>query len=272
MIDRDVALEALGTLCNASVASIQKTPAQTFRAAGAPQQLFIKSFIHTVSDADETSEASKTNFLRVRSCLQSGDFAGSFGQVNQEEPDTKNPARFIDENEFFDPKFDYDFTGLKDTETFYRGGEVYERPCGWTRFALRVLDDYEDNRWLGTQYRSTQSCPGEWPVSYHGTSKGGAEGIIEGYYKPGPGDVYGRGIYSTPYIAEALWYAKVFTSKKTGKKYKVILQNRINPEYREKHNSEKYWLVRIPKGTSKEEEQRMVERAIRPYGLLLKEV
>ena len=44
----------------------------------------------------------------------------------------------IDEEEFFDPKFDFDFTDLKDTEKYYRGGEVYERPCGWKRYALKV--------------------------------------------------------------------------------------------------------------------------------------
>lgn len=54
--------------------------------------------------------------------------------------------------------------------------------------------------------------------------------------------------------------------------YQVILQNRINPKYREKHNDDKYWLVRIPSGTSKEEEDELVDRAIRPYGLLLKEL
>lgn len=44
----------------------------------------------------------------------------------------------IDEDEFFDAEYDYDFTRLEDTETYYRGGEVYKRPCGWIRFALKV--------------------------------------------------------------------------------------------------------------------------------------
>lgn len=47
----------------------------------------------------------------------------------------------------------------------------------------QVLDNYDGNAWLGTRYRSTQSVPGEWPVSYHGTSKKGADGIIAGHYK-----------------------------------------------------------------------------------------
>ncbi|KAI3370586.1 hypothetical protein L3Q82_007155 [Scortum barcoo] len=51
----------------------------------------------------------------------------------------KTYGHIIDEEEFFDPDYDYDFTDLKDTETFYRGGEVYERPCGWKHYALKVL-------------------------------------------------------------------------------------------------------------------------------------
>lgn len=270
MIDRDVLFEALCTVCNADV-TVQS--GARCRSAGATQQqqLFSKNFILAVLDADETSQVSRSNFCRLKCALQG--HAHSAGYTYQEEPGTRNPPCFVNEAEFFDTRFDYDFTNLTDVETYHRGGEVYERPCGWQRFALRVLGDYEDNTWLGTRYRSTESVPGEWPVSYHGTSKKGAEGIIEGYYKPGPGDAYGRGIYSTPYLSEAIPYSKTFTCKKNGKTYSVILQNRVNPTYREKHrHDKKYWLVRVPKGTSKEEEQKMVQRAIRPYGLLLKEV
>lgn len=59
---------------------------------------------------------------------------------------------------------------------------------------------------------------------------------------------------------------------KNGKKYRVILQNRINPQYRQKYNNDKYWLIPIPHGTCDEDEEKMVERAIRPYGMLLQEV
>ncbi|XP_071783436.1 uncharacterized protein LOC139933269 [Centroberyx gerrardi] len=197
-----------------------------------------------------------------------------FLEVQKDVKENKETGEiYIDEDEFLDPGFNYDFSHLKDTETYYRGGEVYERPCGWTRFAIKVLDKYPDgNAWLGNLWRSTESVDGEWPVSYHATSHSGADSITEGHYKPGSGQVYGRGIYSTPFISEAIDYTKTFTAKKTGKEYQVIMQNRINPEYREKHNDDKYWLVPIPDGTSNEEEKKMVERAIRPYGLLLKEV
>ncbi|KAI3370975.1 hypothetical protein L3Q82_023629, partial [Scortum barcoo] len=255
--------------------------------------------------------------VSLQSTLQVSDLAG--GAV------TASTRAFIisSADEFFDPRFDYDFTRLNDTRTYSRGGEKYERPYGWYRFGLKVLHKYEDNTWLGpdnrstasapgewpvsyhgtskqgaegiirgsykvllldlpapalqpqekllidltnnpdlirtgktcttTQVlhkyednawlgpdnRSTASAPGEWPVSYHGTSKQGAEGIIRGFYKPGPRDRFGRGIYSTPYMAELKPYIKTFTSKRTGKSYEVVLQNRINPKYREKHNSDK---------------------------------
>ncbi|XP_041853333.1 uncharacterized protein LOC121647729 [Melanotaenia boesemani] len=274
MVDRNIALEALCTLCNANVTSVQKqsVQAQSFRGTPPQQSLKIKNFISTVLDADETSQVSRSNFECIKTVLQSGGHATSHSRVNPQEQHDTTKNHVINEDEFFDNQYDYDFANLKDTETYTRGGEVYERPSGWYGFGLKVLDKYESNAWLGTRFRSTQSVPGEWPVSYHGTTKRGAEGIIEGFYKSGPGQVYGKGIYSTPYISEAELYAKTFTSNKNGKQYKVILQNRINPKYRQKYNNQKYWLVPIPDNSSAQDERVMVEQAIRPYGLLLKEV
>lgn len=88
--------------------------------------------------------------------------------------------------------------------------------------------------------------------------------------QPGTGQNYGRGIYSTPYISEAVPYIKTFTYKM--KDYEVLMQNRINPKYREKHNNGKYWLVPLSKQLSKHEEQEIVEKAIRPYSLLVRPV
>ncbi|XP_045894478.1 uncharacterized protein LOC123962415 [Micropterus dolomieu] len=279
MIHCDVALEALTALCNANVTCPQnqsKSVHQRDISGGcraAQEPLHINNFIHTILKGDETCQVSRCNFFHLQSFLQCGVKVARFApEIHVDTKGVFKGSYYINKDEFFDPRFDYDFTNLKDTECYCRGGEVYERPCGWQRFALKVLDKYDGNTWLGTQYRSTQSVPGEWPVSYHGTSKAGVDGIIEGFYKPGPGQAYGRGIYSTPFIAEAISYAKTFTSQKTGKKYLVILQNRINPAYRYKYNNDKYWLVPIPAGISVTEEHKMVERAIRPYGLLLKEV
>ena len=65
---------------------------------------------------------------------------------------------------------------------------------------------------------------------------------------------------------------KTFKSNKTGKNYKVIMQNRINPQKRVITKKENYWLIPVPEGTSAEEEKRIVEESIRPYGILIKEV
>lgn len=188
---------------------------------------------------------------------------------------TRHHDLFIMDDEFFDSRFDYDYTHApRDTQIFRRGNEIYKRPCGWMRFALKVLDKYNNgNAWLGSPGYRTQSDPYEWPVSYHGTSLTAAEGIISYHYIPGSGQVYGRGVYSTPDVdvAESHGYAKTFHSK-NGKTYKVCLQNRINPRARQITNNPQYWLVPVPDGTPVWLERHIVMESIRPYNLLLKEV
>ncbi|XP_074469215.1 uncharacterized protein LOC141754202 [Sebastes fasciatus] len=180
---------------------------------------------------------------------------------------------FIDEKTFFDPQYDFDFTNLSDSAACMRGNELYERPKGWYRMALKVKGTYPDgDTWLGTNGWRSDSVPGEWPVSYHGTSLAGAKGIIRSHYKAGSGAVYGRGIYSTPVVRESEIYAKTFASETTGKSYKVILQNRINPEEREICPRSDYWLIRVAEGASTEEEKQIVRSSIRPYGILIKEL
>ena len=174
--------------------------------------------------------------------------------------DNKLPI-VLDDN-FLHPKYDYDFTRQHDDRTVYmRGGEVYHRPYGWYRHALKVLNKYEDNTWLGERGIRTASTAGEWPVSYHGTTKEGAEGIAsEGYdINRGRRQKYGKGIYSTPDLRTAERYAKKFT--KNGKWYKIVLQNRVNPDnlQKPKEKSGRYWLVSN-------------DSDIRPYGVLIKEI
>lgn len=101
-------------------------------------------------------------------------------------------------------------------------------------------------------------------VSYHGTEKDRVGSIAENGYLLSKGKrfVYGFGIYSTPEIRVAESYAKGFTH--AGDRYKVLVQNRINPEAVKiipdtKTGFGEYWV------TEKEED-------IHPYGLLLKKV
>jgi hypothetical protein len=65
-----------------------------------------------------------------------------------------------------DTKYNYDFTKINDNkEPFMRGKFNYKRPYGWKRFALKVLDKYEDNTWLGVEGRKSgqHSTQNEWP-------------------------------------------------------------------------------------------------------------
>ncbi|XP_029299396.1 uncharacterized protein LOC115015908 [Cottoperca gobio] len=181
--------------------------------------------------------------------------------------------------DFFHPQYDYDFRNIKDgNKTFLRGDEQYIRPCGWNRVALRVTQKYDDGDiWLGTGKDA-------WPVSYHGQNMDGSLGIIltrGGSLEDEPkfldaaaahvitGETRGRGVYSTPDIKMAEKYCKRFKSKVDGKTYKVVLQNRINPEKRVKCQREDIWLVYVPKGCSDVQTRAIVQESIRPYGLLL---
>ena len=158
-----------------------------------------------------------------------------------------------------DPSCDHDFTNEReDGEVYIRGGEVYHRPYGWYRYALKVLNKYEDNTWLGGGGIRTASTAGEWPVSYHGTTKIGAEGIATQGYDVNFGTrfKFGRGIYSTPDLSIADVHAVPFTNN--GKRYKIVFQNRVNPAKLRKVGEDRYWLTD--------------DSDIRPYGILVKEI
>lgn len=192
------------------------------------------------------------------------------------------PTVKINTQDFFHPEYDYDFTNIKDGDkTFMRGNEKYIRPCGWKRAALRVLQKYEDgNGWLGTGKDA-------WPVSYHGHNMDGSLGIIlthDGEPNDKPSfldasaaslrnpDTRGRGVYSTPDIKMAEKYCKTFKSSVDGKRYKVVLQNRIHPQKRKNCQREDIWLVYIPEGCTDAQKRAIVQDSLRPYGLLLKQV
>eukprot|EP00761_Pharyngomonas_kirbyi_P013426 gb/GECH01013455.1/.p1 GENE.gb/GECH01013455.1/~~gb/GECH01013455.1/.p1 ORF type:complete len:334 (+),score=51.79 gb/GECH01013455.1/:1-1002(+) len=173
--------------------------------------------------------------------------------------------KFLLDPNNLDPNFDYDFTYVKDEDIhFKRGGESYQRPLGWKRFAIRVKGKYGSDEWLGKKGYRTSSSGGEWPVSYHGTKSPNASNIVKQGYRLSKSHrfLYGRGIYSTPDPDVAALYAQRFDWK--GQEFQMIFQNRVNPEKLEKIPSSKtnvgeYWI-------STEEE------AIRPYGVCIRRV
>ncbi|CAG8539780.1 2252_t:CDS:1 [Acaulospora morrowiae] len=174
--------------------------------------------------------------------------------------DIKNVTQYVIDPQSLDPKYNYDFTDVKDSGLkFMRGKFEYRRPIGWKRYAIKVRGKYENDAWLGKDTFRTESCKNEWPVSYHGTAYHNANSIVnDGYLlSKGKNFAYGRGIYSTPDIKVAEKYATEFTFK--GETYKLILQNRVNPKslIPVKTYVGEYWIS--PKGED-----------LRAYGICIK--
>ncbi|XP_020908193.1 uncharacterized protein LOC110246216 [Exaiptasia diaphana] len=175
--------------------------------------------------------------------------------------------------DLLDPPYDYDLTDVEDNGKDYRrGGREYKRPYGWKRFALKVLGKYEDDTWFGTDGIRTQENQGEWPVSYHGTNMQSARAIMASGYMAGPGQKYGKAVYSSPSLDMVEQrYAKIF--EHDGSTYKIALQNRVNPSpghfqvisAEETGTGAEYWL-------SPKHDTGNNIHDIRAYGLLFKKV
>ena len=59
-------------------------------------------------------------------------------------------------------RYNEDFRGIRDTgQKLYRGGEPYELPVGWKRYAVKVKGKYDggDNTWLRQRGDPGVSCP-----------------------------------------------------------------------------------------------------------------
>ncbi|CAB4495317.1 unnamed protein product [Rhizophagus irregularis] len=171
---------------------------------------------------------------------------------------------FID-SDFLDPMYDCDFTNIVDDKKFMRGSYEYHRPCGWKRIAVKVLNKYGDNAWLGKAAKKGswryESDPNEWPVSYHGTDKFNARSIAETGFDITRGKrfKFGYGIYSTPDINVAALFANKFIHN--NEVYCLVFQNRVNPQTLNKINTSigEYWIS--PKSDD-----------IRPYGICIKKL
>ena len=163
---------------------------------------------------------------------------------------------------FLDPQYDYDFSNINDNgKKFMRGGLEYKRPCGWKRYALKVEGKYEDDIWLGHKGKSINDS--EWAVSYHGTKIENTESIVQYGLKVGQRNKFGVGIYCTPNISTAEQYSPTFTNRFSGKKYKIVFQNRVKPSAIHKASEvggpDDYWYVSDGK-------------YIRPYSICVKEI
>lgn len=285
MLDTDLVLEALSALSGCDV-----------QLGSGPSQLNPQDFVNIVA-LRQFYKQEGLNQLEYPSL-------GSLSLVEQDDPDQdlySAPAALtapptgpvnrttvrINPQDFLDRKFDYDFTNIKDGDkTFLRGNERYVRPCGWNRVALKVSQKYDDGSdvWLGTGKDA-------WPVSYQGHSMDGSLGLIltrgekeiqgntedDSFLEVAAtsllaNETRGRGIYSTPEVTEAEKHCKTFKSKKDGKNYKVLLQNRINPKNRKHCQRDNVWLVYVPEDSNNVQTRALVQESVRPYGLLLKQV
>ena len=171
------------------------------------------------------------------------------------------PTYYIDDC-LLDPTFDYNFSSGRDDGTpFYRGGKRYYRPYGWKRYALKVLGRYEDDTWLGRAGYRTNSSPGEWAVSYHGTAVASSGSIgQEGYdLSKGKRFAYGRGVYTAPAIEVAAKYAQRFDHE--GSKYQLVFQNRVSVDNLKVVDSPfgEYWV-------------QSQQTLLRPYGICIRRV
>jgi hypothetical protein len=182
---------------------------------------------------------------------------------------------------FLDRELHYDFTNISDNgRTFFRGGSIYTRPCGWKRYALNVKNKFTNAFWLkgeGNKYPDDiwldgktpradkySSAEGEWAVSYHGTSSRNGLSIGQEGYKLSKGERFkhGKGIYSTPDIEVASLYAKNVSYD--GNTYLFVVQNRVNPET----------VIKVDKAETGVGEYWIspTDDDIRPYGFCIKKI
>lgn len=168
---------------------------------------------------------------------------------------------------FLDPGYDYNYSASDGNTVFSRGNRTFIRPCGWIKKALLVLNKYENNVWLGTSGRRSQSLSvgGEWPVSYHGTKKTAVEAICKqngSLRLKGKYFVQGKGIFTTPSPILAEEQTDAFEFE--GCKYKMIFMDRVNMDY-----TAEYQVPGRPGHTYLITSN---ENSVRPYCILFKKV
>ena len=141
---------------------------------------------------------------------------------------------------------------------------MYRRPYGWKRLAIKVVGKYENDDCLGPDGIRTEQATGEWPVSYHGTDIMRANQIAKVGFKTGPRALFGKGIYTSSSLemVEKL-YALEF--KHEGKSYKIVLQNRVNP-------NDPQVIPALQTGVGADYWLSQIGDDVRAYGVLIREV
>mmetsp|Transcript_87220 Transcript_87220/g.260189 ORF Transcript_87220/g.260189 Transcript_87220/m.260189 type:complete len:397 (+) Transcript_87220:69-1259(+) len=168
-----------------------------------------------------------------------------------------------DPEDMFDFRYNQDFRKVSDDgRKLFRGGQPYELPIGWKRFAVNVKGQYDsgDNGWL-------KEDDSGWAVAYHGTAKDSLPGILCTGFRVGSRQKFeketGAGVYCTPWINVAQHYSKPQVHR--GHTVQMVLQLRVKPsairliaDKKATAFEKKYWVVNNPQD-------------IRAYGVLIRE-
>lgn len=129
----------------------------------------------------------------------------------------------------FDFRFNQDFrdatadVGRKPPK---RGGQPYDLPVGWKRFAVNIQGLYNDPK--GTWLKEDSSG---WAVAYYGISKESLPNILGAGFRFGSRQAInleaGAGINVSPWIGVAQHYSK--PHKHSGRDIQMVLQLRVRP-------------------------------------------
>ena len=151
------------------------------------------------------------------------------------------------------------------SNNLFRGKEKYYPPYNWIGIGLKVLDKYENNKWLEDKTKSS-----DWAIAYYTISSNEVgnviknivtkKGLIERNNKKKnrkhPDSSKGEDIYLTPNIDIAETSAGITQLNK--KYYKIVLMAKVLISKKKETNDNNYWMLN--------------KKHVRVYRILLKEV
>lgn len=153
-------------------------------------------------------------------------------------------------DEVFDYRFNQDYrrATFDGRKTLKRGGQPYDLPIGWKRFAINIQGLYSDP--TGTWIKDDDSG---WAVAYHGISKESLPNILDAGFRFGSRQATtleaGTGISVSPWIGVAQQYSKPY--KHSGRDIQMVLQLRVRPSAIRPNSKSKvseferrFWVIR----------------------------
>ncbi|CAF3463231.1 unnamed protein product [Rotaria sp. Silwood1] len=227
---------------------------------------------------DETEKLAKNLQIQAQSGFTDNDILKDVKQCEYECKWKTIIEYFNIQKPDLDPRYNFDYRKPGVSKQESRGNEPYYLPIGWYRHGLKVDNKYAgDIAWLGRV-----NAEGEWPVAFHGTNKNAVLGITqEGLLASKSardimkdeaikqmGEEADRpGIYLATHCNDgADRYADSFTfpiRTEESATFQVVFQCRVQPRKFTRHTG----VV-----TTGEAWRFVDESAIRPYGILLKEI